>query len=82
MANTVSDFFWERLSAWGVKRTFGYPGDGINGLIGALDRARDSSSSFKCGMKKWPRSWHAAMPNLPASSASVSPPRDRVPFTC
>src|SRR5438874_2795468 len=41
MANTVSDFFWKRLSAWGVKRVFGYPGDGINGLIGALDRARD-----------------------------------------
>ena len=41
MANTVSDFFWERLSAWGVKRIFGFPGDGINGLVGALDRARD-----------------------------------------
>jgi pyruvate dehydrogenase (quinone) len=41
MAKTVSDFFWERLSAWGVKRIFGYPGDGINGLIGALDRVRD-----------------------------------------
>src|SRR5205085_9036745 len=41
MANTVSDFFWKRLSAWGVKRIFGYPGDGINGLVGALDRARD-----------------------------------------
>src|SRR5689334_6687230 len=39
MASTVSDFFWERLSAWGVKRIFGFPGDGINGLMGALDRA-------------------------------------------
>ena len=41
MAKTVSDFFWERLSAWGVKRVFGFPGDGINGLIGALARAND-----------------------------------------
>jgi pyruvate dehydrogenase (quinone) len=41
MSNTVSDFFWQRLSEWGVKRIFGYPGDGINGLIGALERARD-----------------------------------------
>ena len=41
MAKTVSDFFWERLSAWGVNRIFGFPGDGINGLIGALARARD-----------------------------------------
>ncbi len=38
MAKTVGDFLWERLHAWGVRRVFGYPGDGINGLIGALDR--------------------------------------------
>jgi pyruvate dehydrogenase (quinone) len=41
MANTVSDFFWQRLHEWGVRRIFGYPGDGINGLVGALDRNRD-----------------------------------------
>ena len=41
MSRTVSDFFWERMSDWGVRRIFGYPGDGINGLIGALDRASD-----------------------------------------
>src|SRR5919107_523514 len=41
MANTVSDFFWKRLSQWGVRRIFGYPGDGINGLMGALARAED-----------------------------------------
>ena len=38
MAETVGDFFWRRLSDWGVRRVFGYPGDGINGLIGALGR--------------------------------------------
>jgi pyruvate dehydrogenase (quinone) len=38
MAATVSDFLWQRLHGWGVRRVFGYPGDGINGLIGALDR--------------------------------------------
>lgn len=41
MSKTVSEFFWERVSAWGVRRVFGYPGDGINGLVGALDRAGD-----------------------------------------
>jgi pyruvate dehydrogenase (quinone) len=35
---TVSDFLFERLSGWGIKRIFGYPGDGINGLMGAFDR--------------------------------------------
>src|ERR1700751_1615320 len=42
MAQTVGDFFWERLHQWGVRRVFGYPGDGINGLIGALDRAQNN----------------------------------------
>jgi pyruvate dehydrogenase (quinone) len=39
MAETVSDFLVQRLSQWGVRRIYGYPGDGINGFIGALDRA-------------------------------------------
>jgi pyruvate dehydrogenase (quinone) len=39
MTKTVADFLLERLSGWGVKRIYGYPGDGINGLMGALDRA-------------------------------------------
>ncbi|HEX2940639.1 MAG TPA: thiamine pyrophosphate-binding protein, partial [Rhodopila sp.] len=38
MAQTVSDFFWDRLYKWGVRTVFGYPGDGINGLLGALNR--------------------------------------------
>ena len=37
---TVSDFLVARLGQWGVGRVYGYPGDGINGLLGALDRAR------------------------------------------
>ena len=41
MSDTVGDFILQRLSAWGVRRVFGYPGDGINGLMGALDRAAD-----------------------------------------
>src|SRR5207302_9064072 len=39
MADNVSDFLIKRLAAWGVKRIYGYPGDGINGIMGALDRA-------------------------------------------
>ncbi len=33
-----ADFLVERLKAWGVSRIFGYSGDGINGVIGALQR--------------------------------------------
>ena len=38
---TVSDQLVQRLSSWGVSRVYGYPGDGINGIMGALERAQD-----------------------------------------
>jgi pyruvate dehydrogenase (quinone) len=41
MAKTVSDQLIERLVEWGVHRVYGYPGDGINGVMGALRRAAD-----------------------------------------
>ena len=46
MAATVSDFFWDRLYQWGVRRVFGYPGDGINGLLGALNRFGEDKIRF------------------------------------
>ena len=39
MGELVADFVLERLREWGVHRVFGYPGDGINGFLGAFDRA-------------------------------------------
>lgn len=36
---TVGDYLVERLYQWGVRRIYGYPGDGINGVLGALNRA-------------------------------------------
>jgi pyruvate dehydrogenase (quinone) len=39
MATTVGDFVLKRLAAWGVRRIYGYPGDGINGVIGAFGHA-------------------------------------------
>ncbi|MFL5911814.1 MAG: thiamine pyrophosphate-requiring protein [Gaiellaceae bacterium] len=39
MSDRVSDFVLGRLREWGVHRIYGYPGDGINGFLGALDRA-------------------------------------------
>ncbi len=34
----ASDFLMRRLMDWGVTRIYGYPGDGINGVLGALQR--------------------------------------------
>jgi pyruvate dehydrogenase (quinone) len=39
MSKTVGDFLVQRLQDWGVRHLFGYPGDGINGMFGALNRA-------------------------------------------
>src|SRR5438270_9722941 len=41
MGDNVADFLLKRLQSWGVKRLYGYPGDGINGIMGALGRNRD-----------------------------------------
>ncbi|PRX45891.1 pyruvate dehydrogenase (quinone) [Prauserella shujinwangii] len=35
----VADYIVDRIREWGVHRVYGYPGDGINGLLGAFDRA-------------------------------------------
>ena len=43
MSGTCSDFLVERLHDWGVRRIYGYPGDGINGIMGALGRAERNS---------------------------------------
>ena len=40
MSQTVGDFLVQRLQQWGVRHVFGYPGDGINGVFGALNRAQ------------------------------------------
>ncbi len=39
MATKVADYLLARLREWGVERVFGYPGDGINGILAAWGRA-------------------------------------------
>jgi pyruvate dehydrogenase (quinone) len=41
MNGTVSDFLIQRLLEWGITRIYGYPGDGINGIMGAIGRAEN-----------------------------------------
>ena len=41
MAQNVSDFIWHRLAEWGLKRVYGYPGDGVGSLDVALEKAKD-----------------------------------------
>jgi pyruvate dehydrogenase (quinone) len=41
MSTKVSDHVLQRLREWGVEHVFGYPGDGINGLLAAWGRAEN-----------------------------------------
>jgi pyruvate dehydrogenase (quinone) len=38
----ISEFVWKRLSEWGLRRVYGYPGDGVGGLDVALEKAPDT----------------------------------------
>jgi pyruvate dehydrogenase (quinone) len=42
MSMNVSEFVWHRLQEWGLKRVYGYPGDGVGGLDVALEKTKDS----------------------------------------
>jgi pyruvate dehydrogenase (quinone) len=41
MTMNVSEFVWDRVREWGIKRVYGYPGDGVGGLDVALEKAKD-----------------------------------------
>src|SRR5205085_11100732 len=43
MSETVGDYLLDRLATWGVKRIYGYPGDGINGIMGAFTRSSNGN---------------------------------------
>ena len=47
MTTLTSDWFVARLKAWGVTRIFGYSGDGINGVLGALQRAEHEGNGIE-----------------------------------
>ncbi|MFB9375810.1 thiamine pyrophosphate-requiring protein [Kineococcus gynurae] len=41
MSSTVGDHLVSRLATWGARRFYGYPGDGIGGVISAVGRAQE-----------------------------------------
>ncbi len=46
MSSTVSDFVIDRLIEWDLHRFYGFPGDGIGGFDGALERAQSGGKDF------------------------------------
>src|SRR5437764_7359236 len=64
MGKLTADFLLERLAENGVRRIYGYPGDGINAIIGALERQKDKlefvqvrheemAAFMACAHSKW-----------------------------
>jgi len=47
MSRTVSDFVIDRLIEWDLHRFYGFPGDGIGGFDGALERAESDGKAFR-----------------------------------
>ncbi|HET9731035.1 MAG TPA: thiamine pyrophosphate-requiring protein, partial [Acidimicrobiales bacterium] len=37
----VAAYMLERLKEWGVRRVYGYPGDGVNGFLGAFEEVEE-----------------------------------------
>src|ERR671922_1380183 len=48
MADTVGAFMLDRLRSLGVERIYGYPGDGINGILGAFHDRGDEIELVQC----------------------------------
>ncbi len=48
MSQTVASYMLSRLREWGVKQVFGYPGDGINGLMGAWHEHEHDLEFIQC----------------------------------
>src|SRR3954447_10781766 len=63
MAQSTADFLLERLHENGVRRIYGYPGDGINAIVGALARQdaiefvqvrhEEMAAFMACAHAKW-----------------------------
>ncbi|GGB35201.1 thiamine pyrophosphate-requiring protein [Flexivirga endophytica] len=47
MSDTVSDFVIDRLIEWDLHQFYGFPGDGIGGFDGALERGERDDKAFR-----------------------------------
>ena len=81
MSSTVADFVIQRLHDWGTRRIYGFPGDGINGFMGALGRAQDSEHAVRFIQARRPPSWPQPTRSGRASRACAWRSPAPAPFT-
>src|SRR3954452_15026155 len=48
MSETVASHLLGRLHEWGVEKIYGYPGDGINGILGAFHEPEGKPEFIQC----------------------------------
>ena len=68
------------MHTWGLRKVFGYPGDGINGVFGALNRSRDKIASVQARHEEMAAFMASAYANSQASSAYASRPQGPAPL--
>ena len=73
MAQTVGDFVVVRLHEWGVRKIFGYPGDGINGVIEALNRADGKVEFIQSRREEMAVTWDCRRVCRTARSSRATP---------
>lgn len=79
---TVSDAIVERLAAWGVRRIYGFPGDGINGVLGALRRNGDRIEFIQVAHEELAGMAACRTRSSRVSLASASPRADPALYIC
>jgi len=82
MARTAADILVDILHEWGVDTVFGLPGDGINGVMEALRKRRDTIRFVQVRHEEAAAFMACGYAKSPAASALASPRPVRAAFTC
>ncbi len=77
MSRNVSEFVVERMQAWGVRRSFGCPGDGIAVAVDDADKA-GTLKFVQVRHEEMARSWRRPTPSSPARSVPHDPERGSI----
>jgi len=76
------DYLCERLIEWGVDTIYGFPGDGINGILGALRRHEDQLRFIQTRHEEMASFMACGHAKFTGDVGSAWPPRDRGRSTC
>jgi pyruvate dehydrogenase (quinone) len=82
MAENTADFLLARLREWGIHRIYGYPGDGINVILGAFNRAGSDPELIQVRHEEMAAFMACAHASSPVRSECAWPPQGQARFIC